>query len=393
MKDIILKKLFQSNNHKDVMLRGLYVSFLLIFISIALSALMLGYTTAFWINLGIAAILALFLYTYITFHKLQLHAALFMLILELESTYVLMGEHFNSYILVYPFFIIFGFFFFFKLRHALWLTLLHLSYWVMVILYGSSIFPDYPIFHTVSLVNMTINSAVAVALALFCHISTKNTYQKLQHANRQKELLLQEIHHRIKNNLNKISSMIGLQILSIEEGNVEKVEEVLKKGKLRIEAMAMIHDTLYRSHNLEKINFETYIKHLTQLINDSYDTPVPVEIYAEHIFLPLEVMMKLGIIINELMINTIKHAKPNKRNYYMIFISLNKHDHEYTFTYHQHGDNFIDLDALKHSKNLGMKLIQLSVKEMDGTLNISGEQGLSFTISFSLERATDIKFF
>ena len=246
-----LKNIFQTKNHKNIMLRGLYLSSIVIFIGIAVAALLMGYKTIFWTKLGISAVITVLLYIYLKFHQTQLYASLLILIIEIDSTFIMMNEHFNNFIMIYPFFIIFGFFFFFKLRTAIWMTLLHFIYWVIVILFGNHIFPDYPMFHMVSLMNMTISSVVAVIFALFYHISTEITYEKLEQANRQKEVLLKEIHHRIKNNLNKISSMIGLQILSIEDGNVEEAEEVLKKGKLRIEAMAMVHDTLYKSNNLE----------------------------------------------------------------------------------------------------------------------------------------------
>ena len=92
--------------------------------------------------------------------------------------------------------------------------------------------------------------------------------------------------------------------------------------------------------------------------------------------------MKIGIVINELMINSIKHAKPKKYDYYMIFIDLNRDNEHCVLKYHQHGDNFIDMYPLENSNNLGMKLIKLTIKEMGGEIKISNDKGLTFTISF-----------
>ncbi len=383
-----LKNIFQSENHKDIMLTGLYLSSIIIFIVIGVVALFMGYKTIFWTKLGISVVITILLYTYLRFYQTQLYAGLLILIVEIDSAFIMMNEYFNTFITIYPFFIIFGFFFFFKLKTAIWMTLVHFLYWLTVVLYGSHFFPDHPIFQTISIMSMLLSSIVAIVFALFYHISTELTYEELKHTNRQKEILLKEIHHRIKNNLNKISSMIGLQILSIEDGKEEEAEEVLKKGQLRIEAMAMVYDTLYKSNNLEKIHFEKYIKNLTNLINKSYDKLIPVEVYSENIILPLDVMMKIGIVINELMINSIKHAKPKKLDYYMIFIDLNSNGENCLLKYRQHGDNFIDLYPLENTNNLGMKLIKLTIKEMGGEIKISNNHGLTFTISFPCKTST-----
>jgi len=378
-----LKRIFHSKDHKDIMLTGLYLSSIAIFLLLGIMSGLMGYETIFWIKLGISVFNCILLNAYLKSGKIQYYAILLILVVEIDSAFVMLNQHFNNFVTIYPFFIIFGFFFFFKLRTAAWMTLSHLLYWLLISAYGHYAFPEDPTFQVVSLANIIVSSVIATVFAYFYHISTEITYDELEHANRQKEILLKEIHHRIKNNLNKISSMIGLQILSIENGKIEDTEEVLRKSKLRIEAMAMVHNALYRTNNLEKIRFEKYIKNLTQLVNQTYGKNIPVEIHSDDIYLPLEVMMKIGLIINELMTNSIKHATTNAKNDPTLLITLSRDQNKCILTYHQKSEQPVDIDSLEKSNTLGMRLIRLTVKEMDGEMDISNSSGLKFVICFS----------
>jgi len=259
----------------------------------------------------------------------------------------------------------------------------HLFYWFLISVYGHFTFSHDPAFQVISLTNIIVSSVIATVFAYLYHISTEITYEELEHANRQKEILLREIHHRIKNNLNKISSMLGLQILNIGNAKTEDTEEVLRKSKLRIEAMGMVHDTLYKSNNLEKINFKKYITNLTQLINQTYGRDIPVEVRSDNIYLPLEVMMKIGLIINELQTNSIKYAVASDKGELRLSITLSKDQNCCALTYHQQSKQVIDMYSLENSDTLGMKLIRLTLKEMDGEMKISNENGLKFVIHFS----------
>jgi len=344
---------------------------------------LMGCEIIFWIKLGISVFNSILLYGYLRSGKIQQYAIFLILVVEIDSAFVMLSQHFNNFVTIYPFFIIFGFFFFFKLRTAVWMTIVHLLYWLMISVYGHYAFPEDPTFQMISLANIIVSSIIATVFAYFYHISTEITYEELEHTNRQKEILLKEIHHRIKNNLNKISSMIGLQMLSIENGKIEDTEEVLRKRKLRIEAMAIVHDALYRTNNLEKINFEKYIKNLTQLVNQTYGKNIPVEVRSDDIYLPLEVMMKIGLIINELLTNSIKHATTKTNDEPTLLITLNRDQNNCILIYHQKSKHPFDIDTLEKSNTLGMKLVGLTIKEMNGEMKISNDKGLMFVISFS----------
>ena len=223
---------------------------------------------------------------------------------------------------------------------------------------------------------------IATVFAYFYYVSTEMSYEKLENANRQKEILLKEIHHRIKNNLNKTSSLIGLQMMNVENGKEKDVTEVLRKSKLRIEAMAMVHDELYRTDDIEKINFESYIKNLTQRIKQSYGRHIPVKVSSADIYLSLDVMMKIGLIINELLTNSIKHTCSDDEVDVKLEIILEKRENKCILTYKQYSKESVSLDTLETTETLGMKLIRLTVKEMDGEIDVSNGPGLQFNIHF-----------
>ena len=377
-----LKKIFFSRDHKDIMLKGLYISSIVIFLFLGIVSGLMGYKTVLWVKLSIVIFISILFYSYLKNDKLQLHAILLIIVVELDSAYVLLDQHFNNFVTIYPFFIIFGFFFFFKLRTAVWLTLGHLVYWLVISEYGHVFFPDDPTFQAISLANIAVCSVIATVFAYFYYVSTEMSYEKLENANRQKEILLKEIHHRIKNNLNKTSSLIGLQMMNVENGKEKDVTEVLRKSKLRIEAMAMVHDELYRTDDIEKINFESYIKNLTQRIKQSYGRHIPVKVSSADIYLSLDVMMKIGLIINELLTNSIKHTCSDDEVDVKLEIILEKRENKCILTYKQYSKESVDLDTLETTETLGMKLIRLTVKEMDGEIDVSNGPGLQFNIHF-----------
>ncbi len=374
-----LRKEFRSKDHKKIMLTGLYVSALAIFFVLSLAAFITGCQVVFWKNFGISILLLVLLINYRKSGNTKLYAIFLIFLMEMDSTLMMLNEDFHIFVIVYPFFLILGFFFFFRLKTAIWMTFFHFLYWFWII----NTFPDHPMFHMTSLTNITVNSIIITVFAFFYHISTEITYAELEHANRQKEILLREIHHRIKNNLNKISSMLGLQILNMENGKIENSKEVLRKSQLRIEAMAMVHDALYRTENLVKINFEEYIKNLTGFINQTYGKNVPVEVRSDDIHLPLERIMSIGLIINELLTNSIKHAAKNTNDEPTILVTLSKDENNYILVYHQTSKYSFNIETFEKSNTLGMKLIRLTIKEMEGEMKLSsGSEWLEFVFSF-----------
>jgi len=193
-----------------------------------------------------------------------------------------------------------------------------------------------------------------------------------------------EIHHRIKNNLNMVASIIGLQILNLEKTDTQDTKEVLLNSKLRIEVVAMIHESLYQHNQEEDIDFKEYTKKLTELILQTYNQDVLVKINTEVPILHEDIMLRLGIIINELLTNSIKHSFSKTDKKKCIKIGLEKKGTEYIFTYRNPYNIQADLDKILHSDTLGIKLIKLTVKQMKGHLEVEQKDGLVFTIAFKV---------
>ncbi len=193
-----------------------------------------------------------------------------------------------------------------------------------------------------------------------------------------------EIDHRVKNNLNIVSSILGLQILGLKNDNTQKTEDILKQSKLRIDTLAMVHDSIYKSRDLLKVDFKKYIKDLTKLINEAYNSNVKVQIKSNNLILTLDTMLRIGVILNELFTNSLKYAFLDKKREQSICISLEKQKYNcYTLIYCEKSGNIVDIKKLKESKSLGIKLITLTVKQMKAQMQIKQDDGLAFIIKFS----------
>jgi two-component sensor histidine kinase/general stress protein CsbA len=213
-----------------------------------------------------------------------------------------------------------------------------------------------------------------LGLSLVYNQSIKKSYLELQKAHQQKAFLLKEIHHRVKNNLNIVSSILGLERF---ESNIDELHKLINQNKLRIESIAMVHEILYQSDDLEHINFKTYITKLSEhiLITESYSDTLETTLDIVPLELNIESMIQFGIIVNELMTNSIKYAFPDQEG--TIHICLQKHEHYYKFIYQ---DNGIGMD--QQNDGFGQKLIKMSVKQLKAKLKILHHHGLIYEITF-----------
>ncbi len=208
---------------------------------------------------------------------------------------------------------------------------------------------------------------------------------QLQKNLKEKEFMLKEIHHRVKNNLNIITSLLNLQSMAMDKKC--EVNEAFKESVNRIHSMALIHERLYESRDFSSIEFFEYIKSLTKELVYIYDAnrSISIKYDVDKIFLDINTAIPFGLILNELVTNALKHAFPDKKEgkVEIIFKELghNKYDLKVI-------DNGIGLKKdLKISKfkSLGLRLINLLVEQIDGTLKISEKNGTIFNITFPKE--------
>jgi two-component sensor histidine kinase len=212
---------------------------------------------------------------------------------------------------------------------------------------------------------------------------------KTQASLKEKTVLLKEIHHRVKNNLQIISSLLALQANYISD---LKLREMFLVSCDRIRSMAFVHEQLYQSGNFTKINFRKYLNNLIQRLICSYETDINIEleIEVEQIDLCIDVAIPCGLIVNELITNTIKHAfPPNFSRKALLAVSLKctpSGQAELLISDNGIGlpcdFNFADTDSL------GMKLVNILAREqLGGNVELLKKQGTAFKITFNKDMA------
>jgi two-component system, sensor histidine kinase PdtaS len=213
----------------------------------------------------------------------------------------------------------------------------------------------------------------------------KQSEQRIHAALQEKELLLEEVHHRVKNNLQVIHSLLDLQVLKIKDPDLVGM---LRDSQNRIRSMSMIHQTLYQSHDFAKVDFQQFLGELLPKLMESYGTVsghVVIEVEANQVRLPINEAIPCGLIVNELVSNALKHGFPNQRRG-RVRLDL-KHDAhgEVELSISNDGEPIPEELNLERSGTLGLQLVQLLTRQMRGKLEVQRSNPTRFTLRFSLE--------
>lgn len=203
----------------------------------------------------------------------------------------------------------------------------------------------------------------------------------------QKELLLKEIHHRVKNSLSIVSSLIELQMASTENN---EAFDILQNSQSRIQSVAMIHEKLYRSESLSTIELGAYIKELTEAIHGTfteYSDAVTLQFDLDKIELGTDRAIHCGLLINELTVNAFKHAF-NKHRQGKLSVTLRKENDEILLKLSDNGPGLPKEFKQKSGDNLGSMLIDSFVSQLGGKMTITEgpEGGVSFETRFPHNR-------
>jgi PAS domain S-box-containing protein len=213
----------------------------------------------------------------------------------------------------------------------------------------------------------------------------QNQAAKLTESLKEKDILIKEVHHRVKNNLQVISSIFNLQnAYSKNEG----IKEVLKESQNRIKSMAYIHESLYKSSQLGKIDFEEYVSKLCNNLIRSYairDNQISLLTETEKVLLHLDQAIPCGLMVNEIISNSLKHAFP-AHGRGIIAINLRCRKNRVKLRLSDDGIG-IPANILRGETNtLGMQLIETLVEQIRGELKIDTEMGSSFELEFDLQQ-------
>lgn len=198
----------------------------------------------------------------------------------------------------------------------------------------------------------------------------------------EKEVLLREIHHRVKNNLQIISSLLNLQAKYLKD---EQILEIFKNSQKRIESMALIHEQLYQSKNLAKINFADYTRKLVSNLFSAYvfnsDT-TKLQLDLENIFIDIDVAIPCGLIINELILNSLKYAFPEGKTG-MISVDFYPNEQEkFVLVVSDNGIGFPEDFDFKNTESLGLQLVNDLTSQLDGDIQLDTSKGVKITITF-----------
>jgi two-component sensor histidine kinase len=208
---------------------------------------------------------------------------------------------------------------------------------------------------------------------------------------KEKEILLQEVHHRVKNNLQVISSLMSLQKSFLKDPTLI---QVLEESQSRIATMSYIHESLYRHTDFSSISFAEYLQRLSTNLIHSYSTPgcdVTLQSSFEDVYLTLDQAIPSGLIVNELVSNALKYAfKGRKKG--VVLLRVAKKDNMIEIEVRDDGVGLPEDLNLKNNKSLGLYLIQALVEQLEAELVVEstkeGRKGSSFLISFEAQDLT-----
>lgn len=237
---------------------------------------------------------------------------------------------------------------------------------------------------------MTIASQTAIALensrlfsALQEQLDEKEKAERnLKSSLKEKELLLKEVHHRVKNNLQIMSSLLRLQSSNLKDS---VTKDVFLESENRIKAMAIVHNKLYDSHSYDRIDFADYVKTLITNLFISLGVrtyQINYNIQIEETFLNIDTAIPLGLIINELVSNSLKYAFPDNRKG-VISIQLEKSESGYSLVVKDNGIGIKDESGINSKGKLGMTLVKLLSHQIDGTVESDFSNGASNIIRFN----------
>lgn len=200
---------------------------------------------------------------------------------------------------------------------------------------------------------------------------------------REKDTLLKEIHHRVKNNLQTVSSLLSLQSRNATD---PKVKQLIKSSQNRVISMAMVHEMLYMRQDLSKIEYKSYVLELGEYLIRSFkgtENNITLTVNIPDIKLGIDTAIPLGLLINEIITNALKYGIPDDQTG-EIDIEIIKLDNSYRLHIGDNGEGFPNEAPIKNGNSLGLKLIHNLVRQLKGTITRNNsKKGANYTIEFS----------
>jgi two-component sensor histidine kinase len=206
--------------------------------------------------------------------------------------------------------------------------------------------------------------------------------EQIRAALREKEVLLKEVHHRVKNNLQVISSLLYLQANSIHDG---PAREVLRESRERVNSIALVHEQLYRSTNFSAIDFGEHLRELAANVAYSYGATrrgIELDMKVMEVALQLDVAIPASLIFNELLSNAFKHAFPRSRTGRVEVTLLRAGPDDLILRVRDDGVGMPEGLDWKHPTTLGLKIVRNLTEQIHGKIEVESGAGSTFQISF-----------
>jgi len=208
--------------------------------------------------------------------------------------------------------------------------------------------------------------------------------EEIAKQNREKEILLKEIHHRVKNNLQVISSLLSMQTRSLTDS---KVVDAMKESQSRVKTMALIHEKLYQYDDLSRVNMKEYMNQLSDFLSQTYRTEkdIQVVIEVEDINLDIDTAVPLGLITNELLSNAMKYAFQDMEQGKIKIVLSKQKSNGYQLIVSDTGKGMAEDLDVKKSTSLGLRLVHTLTRQIHGDLSVRSRPGTTFSIEFKEE--------
>jgi len=214
--------------------------------------------------------------------------------------------------------------------------------------------------------------------------------QRIQLSLQEKDVLLQEIHHRVKNNMQIVSSLLYLQSRRI---SADEIVALFEDSRQRIFAMALVHENLYSSDDIARIDFSDYVQKLVKELAEIFK-PETAEVHCDVIidpglFLDIDAAIPCGLIVNELVSNAYKHAFKDRQDGVITLRMLTKISGETELIVTDNGRGLPDGFDPTHANNMGLQIVQMLVNQLKGEISFASKDGTKVRISvFETEKIT-----